>query len=263
MMTNADLPTLKARLSDGQTLFGSLVTIASTEVAEIMSMSGFDFLWIDLEHGSIDIGSAQRMIQTASARCPCLVRVPENRDVWFKKVLDLGCAGVVVPQVQTPEDVRAAVRSCLYPPAGQRSVGLARAQGYGRTFTDYIQRANDDLLIVIQIEHRAAVDHLEEILSEPGIGCLLVGPYDLSGSMGVLGQVTHPDVENAVQKVRAACERVRMPSGVFTSSGDAARARAAEGFRLVAMGMDVGFLTEAVTRAIAQARAAVGRSSGT
>jgi 2-dehydro-3-deoxyglucarate aldolase/4-hydroxy-2-oxoheptanedioate aldolase len=246
--------TLKSRLAAGETLFGSLVTIASTDVAEIMAISGFDYLWIDLEHGAIDITHAQQVIQAVGARCPCLVRVPENRDVWFKKVLDLGCAGVVVPQVQTAVEVRAAVESCLYPPVGRRSVGVGRAQGYGASFADYIQRANDDLLIVVQIEHWAAVTNLGEILRVPGVGCLLVGPFDLSGSMGLLGQVTHPEVEAAISTVRTACAHAAMPCGVFTVDGDSARARAAEGFRLVAIGTDAGLLGHAARDAIARAK---------
>ncbi len=250
--------TLKARLAAGETLVGSLITIGSAEVAEVMSLAGFDYLWIDLEHGAIDLVVAQRLIQAAGPRCPCLVRIPENREVWIKKALDLGCAGVVVPQIRSADEARQAVAACLYPPAGQRSVGITRAQGYGLSFAEYIASANDDLLVVVQAEHRDAVADIESIVRIPGVGCVLVGPFDLSGSMGLLGQVTHPQVQAAIERVRLACAHAGLPSGIFAVDAESARARAASGFRLIAVTMDAALLLDAARTTLARVRHAAG-----
>ena len=122
------LVNFKERLRKKETVIGSLITLGAAEVAEMMSLVGFDYLWIDIEHSPLDFTHAQRMIQAVGGRCPCIVRIPENREVWIKKALDMGCAGIVVPQVKTGEEARSAVRWSLYPPEGERSVGISRAQ---------------------------------------------------------------------------------------------------------------------------------------
>ena len=117
---------LKRRLHAGESVVGPLVTIGSTEVAEMLSMVGFDYLWIETEHAPTDFVLAQQMIQAAGGRCPCLVRIPEAKEVWVKKALDTGCDGIVVPQVRTAEEARQVVAWSLYPPQGRRSVGIKR-----------------------------------------------------------------------------------------------------------------------------------------
>lgn len=245
---------LKTRLKDKETLIGSLVTLGSPDVAEVMSLVGFDYLWIDLEHSPYDFTQAQRMIQAVGGRCPCIVRVPENKEVWVKKALDIGSDGIVVPQVKTEEEARSAVRWSLYPPQGERSVGVSRAQGYGLKFGEYVNQANKDLLIVVQVEHTEGVMNIEAIVGVPGIDVILIGPYDLSGSLGVPGEIQHVEVEKAIEEIRSQCQSAGVAVGIFTADPASARRYAEEGYSLLAVGLDTFFLWGAAMNALQQAR---------
>ncbi|MBN1579059.1 MAG: hypothetical protein JXA89_00035 [Anaerolineae bacterium] len=246
---------LKERLRAGETVVGPLVTIGSTEVAEMLAMVGFDYLWIETEHAPTDFVLAQRMIQAAGGRCPCLVRIPEAKEVWVKKALDMGCDGIVVPQVKTAEEARLVVEWSLYPPQGRRSVGISRAHDYGMSFQAYVRTANERLVIVLQVEHAESVKNIASILEVPGIDVIFVGPFDLSGSLGVLGQIDHPRVQAAIQEVKTQCERAGMPTGIFCLDARAARAAAEQAYNLIALGTDAGFLSTS-------ARAALDRVKG-
>lgn len=234
--------TLKERLMKGETLIGSLVTIGSPDVAEIMSHVGYDYLWICTEHSPLDFPQTQQLMQAVGTRCPCLVRVPENKEVWFKKTLDMGCQGVVVPQIKTAAEVRQVLRWCLYPPAGNRSIGVARAHDYGMRFANYVEKANEQLLIVLQVENSEAVDNIASIVKVPGIGALLIGPFDLSASLNVLGEITHPSVTEAMEKVRRHCQEAGVPLGIFTTGAQDAVDFIKKGYRLIALSMDTDFL---------------------
>jgi 2-dehydro-3-deoxyglucarate aldolase/4-hydroxy-2-oxoheptanedioate aldolase len=199
------------------------------------------------------------MIQAVGGRCPTLVRVPENAEVWFKKALDTGCDGVVVPQIREASDVEAAVRWCMYPPDGARSVGLARAHGYGLTFQDYVDSANDRVAIVVMVEHIDAVESIEAICRVPGLDAVLVGPFDLSGSMGIPGQVGHQRVSAAIDQVRTACQRAGLPVGMFCADAATAEAALDRGFRLIALATDTLFLSRGAQRSLEQVRRAVER----
>ncbi len=248
------LNNVKARLHAGEQLIGTLVSLSSADVAEILSLVGFDYLWIETEHAPTDFARAQMMIQAVGGRCPCLVRVPENREVWFKKALDTGCDGIVVPQVRSAEEARAAVDRSLYPPAGTRSVGISRAHGFGLSFQDYVDTINDRLAIVLQVEHIDGVRDIGSIVEVPGIDAVFIGPYDLSGSLGMVGQVDHPQVQEAIATVRHACRAANVPLGIFVAEARGARDALAEGYNLVAMGMDTLFLAGAAKRALDEAR---------
>jgi 2-keto-3-deoxy-L-rhamnonate aldolase RhmA len=243
--------TFRARLRRGDRLIGPLITLPSPDVADLLSRIGFDYLWIDLEHSSLNIAQAQTLIQAAGGRCPTLVRVPENSESWIKKALDTGCDGVVIPQIHSAAEAREAVASCLYPPAGRRGAGISRAQGYGLSFGDYVAAANDSLAIILQIEHTDAVNDIQGILQVPGVSALLIGPYDLSGSMGLLGQVNHPRVMNAVEKVRQASKAAGVPIGIYANDNESACAALDRGFTLIALASDVAYLIRAAKAALA------------
>jgi 2-keto-3-deoxy-L-rhamnonate aldolase RhmA len=232
----------KARLKNRETLVGPLVTIASTDVAEIMSLVGFDYLWIDTEHGPADSVHAQMLIQAAAGRCPCLVRIQENKEVWFKKALDTGCDGIVVPQVRSAAEAKRAIEWCLYPPAGERSVGVTRAHDYGMSFQEYVRTVNDELTIVLQVEHADGVRNIESIVDVPGIDAILIGPFDLSGSLNLLGQIAHPQVQEAIGEIRCHCERAGVPVGIFAVDAEAAIDAIEQGFTLIALGLDTMYL---------------------
>lgn len=250
---------LKDRIRQGELLIGSLVTVPSLDVAEVMARVGFDYLWIEAEHAPMDFVHVQSLIQAVGGRCPCLVRIPDKQEVFVKKALDTGCEGIVVPQIRSAEEARQIVDWSLYPPAGQRSVGVSRAHGYGMRFQEYVDRVNDELVIVLQAEHVEAVEHIEAIVEVPGIDAVLVGPYDLSGSLGVLGKVDHPRVREAIERIEVGCEAAGMPLGIFASDAAMARRYVDRGFTLIALGMDVFFLWQAARGGLEAARGTLAR----
>jgi 2-keto-3-deoxy-L-rhamnonate aldolase RhmA len=244
----------KSRLRQREVLVGPLVTLASPEIAEIMCEAGFDYLWIETEHAPTDFVQAQMMIQAAGGRCPCVVRVPENAEVWIKKALDIGCDGIVIPQVKSGAEAREAVQCCLYPPAGRRGVGISRAHGYGMSFQDYVEAANDQLAIILQVEHVDGVRNIRSIANTPGIDAILIGPYDLSGSLGLLGQVSHPRVEEAIQEIKQHCEEAQVPVGIFVVDAQSANRCIDDGVTLIALGMDVLYLWKSARQALEEVR---------
>ncbi len=244
------MATLRDALKDGTPLIGTLLTVDSTEVAEALALVGFDWIFIDLEHGSLSIHDAQRALQAIANRCFTLVRVPDGTPENIKRVLDMGCSGIIVPMVNSEAYARKIVALSKYPPVGERSVGIGRAQGYGLRFTEYLEVANEQTAVVVQIEHRDAVADVDQIVGVPGIDALFVGPYDLSNSMGLVGQVNHPDVRAAIDKVRAACERTNLSMGIFCSTADQARKEIKAGVKLVAVGADISLMTDSARSAL-------------
>jgi 2-keto-3-deoxy-L-rhamnonate aldolase RhmA len=156
----------------------------------------------------------------------------------------MGCNGIIVPMVNTEAYARRIVALSKYPPAGERSVGIGRAQGYGLHFTDYLKVANEQTAVVVQIEHRDAVANVDQIVEVPGIDALFVGPYDLSNSMGLVGQVNHADVRAAIDRVRAACARTKSAMGIFCATAEQAHREIKAGIRLVAIGADISLMTD-------------------
>lgn len=245
--------TLKERLKRGERLIGSLVTLSSPDVAEIMASVGFDYLWIEAEHSPLGFVEVQSLIQSVGGRCPCLVRIPDKEEVWVKKALDTGCSGIIVPQIRSAREAEQVVAWSLYPPAGRRSVGLSRAHGYGMAFREYVESANDELVIVVQAEHEDAVENIDSIARTDGVDAVLVGPFDLSGSLGVLGETEHPRVVQAIERIRLQCQAAGMPLGIFASDAARARLYLEQGFTIVALGMDASFLWQSAQRALKDA----------
>lgn len=236
---------LKKRLKNGETLLGTLLSLPSPEIAEIMSMVGFDWLFIDLEHGPHGFMELQRMLQAMKPECSALVRVPEVSESNIKKVLDIGAEGIIVPKVNTAEEARQIVAYAKYPTQGVRGVGAARAHGYGLSFKEYVEKANEETLVVIQIEHFESVNNINEIVEVEGVDVIFIGPYDLSASFGVAGQVEHPLVKVAIDKVEKACTKAGIPMGYFGTTPEAVKPyQQKEGYQLIACGTDSGFLIE-------------------
>jgi 4-hydroxy-2-oxoheptanedioate aldolase len=238
------------RLRAGERLLGSIVTLSSPEVAELFSRAGFDWLFVDTEHAPLDALAAQGLLQ--AARCACLVRVHAGEEAVIKKALDIGPAGVIVPQVNSAADAERIVRYCKYPPRGSRGVGIVRAQGYGLDFQEYVASANDNVIVMLQIEHIDAVKHIEAIVRVPGVDALMIGPYDLSGSMGKLGRVNDAEVEGAIETVRKACAAVGMKLGIFTATAEGMKPYIEKGYTLPIAGMDL-MLLSAAAKGIVQA----------
>jgi 2-keto-3-deoxy-L-rhamnonate aldolase RhmA len=208
------------RKSFKRPFIGTLLSISAPQVAEIIAMSGFDWVFIDMEHSAMSLESVQNAIQIMEGKILTIVRVPTNDEVWIKRILDTGCDGIIVPMVNSADEAQKVVLASRYPPEGRRSVGLARAHKYGATFKEYIGNANRDLLIMIQCEHKDAVKNFDNILKVNGIDSVFIGPYDLSASMGLTGQISHPDVLAAIKLVKEKCRKAEMPYGIYSSNTD-------------------------------------------
>lgn len=149
---------------------------------------------------------------------PCVVRVPWNDEAHIKKALDIGATGIIVPLVNTVEDAKRAVDRCKYPPQGVRSVGITRARRFDLDFDGYMQRANDEVAVIVQIEHVDAARNIDAILDVPGIDGVFVGPFDLSGSMGKPGKINDPEVQQAIRDIIRACEKRDIARCIYAHS---------------------------------------------
>ena len=240
----------RQKIMDKTPCIGTIVGIPSPETAEVLSLVGFDWLFIDMEHGAFDILTLQRVLQAVAGKTPCLVRVPALEEAWINKCLDAGADGIIVPHVNSAAEAVRAVRFSKYPPAGSRSVGLARAHGYGTRFSTYLNQANETIAVVLQIEHIDAVNHIEEILSVDNIDALFIGPYDLSASMGLTGRVDDPAVVAAIDTVRTQAAEVGMPVGIFVAAAVDAMPYIAKGYGLLAISTDMMMLADAARQIV-------------
>lgn len=230
-----------------KTMVGTLLSISAPQVAEIVAMSGFDWVLIDMEHSAISLESVQNAIQIMEGKIQTIVRVPSNDEVWIKRILDTGCDGILVPMVNSAEEAKRVVQASKYPLEGRRSVGLSRAHKYGAIFKDYVENANRDLVIMIQCEHKEAVSNFDEILEVRGIDSVFIGPYDLSASMGLTGQLTHPEVASAIQQVKDKCKNAGRPYGIFSMNTDTMINEIKTGCTYLLCGVDANFLLNAYT----------------
>jgi 2-keto-3-deoxy-L-rhamnonate aldolase RhmA len=233
---------LVERLRANELLIGTLLSARCPELAEAFSLVGFDWFFIDLEHSTLDVAAAQQTMQAIADRAYSVIRIPGLAEEHFKKALDAGCDGVVVPMIKSKEMAEAAVQFAKYPPLGSRGAGIGRAQGFGLNFAEYVATANARVALILQIEHIDAVNRIGEILAVPGFDAIFIGPYDLSGSMNRLGEVSAPEVLEAIARVRAACLSARVPFGSFTMSVEQAQSEIDAGARLMAIGTDVSFM---------------------
>lgn len=250
---------IKDKIRNGKTSIGSWMSMAHPSIAEILAMAGYDWVVIETEHTAIDVSEVLRMVIAIEQRGSIpLVRLAWNDPIQAKAVLDSGAAGVLVPSINTKEEAELAVKMTKYPPLGFRGVGLARAQGYGANFDEYIKNANSDGLLIVQIEHKDAVKNIEEILSVDGIDGTFIGPYDLSMSLGVPGQLSHPSVLEAQNKVLEATLAHGLIAGIHLVHPDTAAKECeqaiAKGYRFIALGTDILFIGDSARALQREAR---------
>ena len=236
---------LKECLRSGISTIGSWITLGHVGIAEIMANAGFDWLVVDLEHSVIPIdmaGDLIRVIDLCGVAHP--VRLTANHADQIKRVMDAGAHGVVVPMVNSADDAARAVAAVHYAPEGIRGAGLARAQGYGVRFKEYFAWQKANAVVIVQIEHKHAVDHLDEILTVPGVDGFIIGPYDLSCSMGIPGQFDHPDFVAAMERIRVTARRLGVAAGLHIVEPDrellAQTLR--EGYRIIVYSVDIRLL---------------------
>lgn len=254
---------IKQKLKEKKPSIGTWMSMAHPSIAEILAMAGYDWVVVETEHTSIDNSEALRLIIAIEQRGAIpLVRLASVDPVQAKAVLDSGAAGVIVPMVNTKAEAQLAVAMCKYPPMGTRGVGLARAQGYGVDFDAYVTKANEKTLVIVQIEHIDAVNNIDEILSVPGIDGTFIGPYDLSMSLGIPGQLSHPKVIEAKEKVLKAVLAKGLAAGIHmvqpaTAVQDCEKA-VKEGYTFVAVGTDILFLGDSARKMQADLKKSIG-----
>jgi 2-keto-3-deoxy-L-rhamnonate aldolase RhmA len=248
------MPTsFRTRLRSGERLIAPLLTLNSPPVFELLAEVGFDWLFIDAEHSPLDTAQMQALMQAAGAT-PCVVRLSASDDLHVKRALDIGAAGIIAPQVNSVEHAQRIVQAAKYAPAGQRGLGIARAHRYGLRVREYMQSANDDTAVIVQAEHRDAITQIREIVRVNGVDGVLIGPYDLSASLGRPGAVDHPDVRDAIARVRDACLEANLPIGIFGVTPDAVKPYIEQGFTLIVAGVDTMLLANAATSLLTAVR---------
>jgi 2-keto-3-deoxy-L-rhamnonate aldolase RhmA len=223
-------------------LSGTLLSISAPQVAEIISDSGFDWVLIDMEHSAISLESVQNALQIMGDKILRIVRVPGNDEIWIKRVLDTGCDGILVPMVNSAAEALKVLQYSKYPLEGKRSVGLSRAHSFGPGFSHYVENANRDLVVMIQIEHKDAVKNIDEILNVKGIDSVFIGPYDLSASMGLTGQLSHPELKAAIQLIKDKCRKAGLPYGIFGMTAEGLVTEVSDGCTFLLCGVDAAIL---------------------
>lgn len=244
----------KEKTAQRQPLIGTVLALPSPEITEMLASMDLDWLWLDMEHSVIDAPTMQRMLQATHNKIPCLVRPPSHDEVWIKKILDAGADGLLVPMVNSAEDAERIVQMSKYPPLGRRSVGIARAHNYGLGFQDHLDNANKDTTIIVQIEHIDGVKNIEAIINVPGIDGILIGPYDLSGSMGKPGKVNDDDVQKNITTARTCAQQAGKTVGIFTAGPDNVATLKEQGYDFIAVGIDSMMLGQAYEEMLRKTR---------
>lgn len=236
---------LKLKLRKNELTVGTWLSLAHPAIAEIMVKAGFEWVTIDMEHSVITVREAEEMIRIIDlgGSVP-LVRLSSNDSVQIKRMMDAGARGVIVPMVNSIEDVEKAVAAVHYPGKGTRGVGLARAQGYGAGFQENLNWLKNEAVIIVQIEDIIAVENIQAILSHQDVDGYIIGPYDLSSTMGLPGQFDHPDVVAALKRIREAGAAMKKSGGIHIvePNPEELKSRINEGFKFLAYSVDFRML---------------------
>jgi 4-hydroxy-2-oxoheptanedioate aldolase len=245
---------VKQKIRRGEPTIGTWLSLASVVAAEQMALAGFDWLTIDLEHAPTNWETAMAMVAVVGAQDVApLVRVPSSSDENIKRALDLGAMGIIAPMVTSPEQARAVVASCKYPPDGIRSfAGGRNAAAWATDSSTYFRQANDEIFVCIQIENVPSVENIDAILAVQGVDCAFVGPQDLTGALGLPPQLDHPDpaFEQAVERVIASAKKHGIGSGLMVGSVASARRWHERGASMISLAAEARILAVAATQAV-------------
>ena len=247
--------TLKQKLIKNKQTYGCWVTLAHPLIPEVLAPAGFDWLVVDMEHSSIELNDLLPLIISIENNDMVpLVRVGENNANLIKRVMDAGAYGVIVSNINNAKEAIAAVNAVKYPPAGTRGVGLYRAQKYGKKFNEYLEWLENESVVIIQIENIKAVKNINEIFSVSGIDAFIIGPYDLSSSLGKPGEFDDPEVKDAIKLVLNAGEKHGITSGFHSVSSDPNDAIKCKnnGFKFLGFSLDSIFLGDAAIAAMSE-----------
>jgi 4-hydroxy-2-oxoheptanedioate aldolase len=238
---------LKQRLAAGKKALGCWLHLNSPIAAEMLALCGYDFLLIDNEHGPASLSDSVALLQAmAGSPTTSMMRVPWNDAVYLKRALDIGVESVMIPAIETREQAEHAVRACRYPPRGFRGSAyqIVRGASYGIGAPDYRETAHDNLLVILQIESRRAVDNVEAIAAVDGVDMLLIGPNDLAGSVGKLGRIEDPEVMALVARTEAAAKAAGRKLGSIAFAGRTPQQMFDHGYDLIVASTDMLFIRE-------------------
>jgi 2-dehydro-3-deoxyglucarate aldolase len=241
---------LKQKLHEGKCALGTWISIPTPEIPEILSLVNFDWFLFDMEHGPLNITVLENMLQATSPNITPLVRVPNNDVIFSKQALDTGAHGVIIPMINNGKDAAKAVGNSKYPPAGIRGTGARRASGYFTEHADYLKSANDETMVVVQIETAESIKNIEEILTVKGVDAWFVGPNDLAASLGHIGQPDSEIVKEAMEKVFKVGSKLDTPGGTLAFSFEKAKPLIEKGYKMLAIGSDDFFLLQGVSSVI-------------
>lgn len=238
---SCSLPSLKARLASGQRLYGAFLNSFSPPMAEILGWAGYDYVVVDMEHGPGDTFSALPCLRAlAATNTPSILRIAANDPVLAKKALDLGPSGIMIPMIENAQEASRAVASCRYPPRGIRGAAhpIIRASKFGMD-GNYLKKCEEDLLIMLQIESKQAVERIPEIAAVEGVDCLMMGPADVSSSIGLLQDPGHEEVKALLYKAEEKILSARVYLGGFAMPDDPPQELHKRGYHMVAGTVDV------------------------
>lgn len=238
------LKKIRSKLNNGGFSLGSWIQLESSSSAEILSNGNYDWLTVDLEHGSISISQLPDIFRAIELNNTLpLVRLSEGTPVDCKRALDAGAGGVIIPKIETSLQLDSIINSCRWPPNGDRGVGFSRANLYGDQFDKYKEEAAQPF-IVAMIESKRALENIDEILSVSGLDAILVGPYDLSASLGFTGEINHPLVENSIKELISACKTHQIPAGIHIVKPDIEelKIKIKNDYQFIAYSIDTVFL---------------------
>ncbi len=236
---------LKEALRSGETVIGPFMKLPEPPVVEIFGRAGFDYVIIDTEHGPMSIETAENLVRAAElAGISPVIRIRENSPSLISRALDIGAEGVQVPQIGSAADAKAVVKAAKFAPQGERGVcRFVRAAQYTHVDRfDYFRDANEDTTVIVHIEGREGVDNIDDILGVPGVDVAFIGPYDLSQSLGVPGQVEHPEVARAMSEVVRKARAKGVAVGTFVDNETAARKWMGAGIQYISYSVDVGLI---------------------
>ena len=244
---------VRQKLLAGQPTLGCFLGLGSPTVAELLAHAGYDWLLIETEHNALDSAEIQHMLMATNATETIpIVRVPSTDHVFVQRALDMGAMGVFVPMIRTVAEAEAVVRATRYPPQGARSFGPLRASHYTLDYADYYERANDNMLIILVLETREALENLEAIAAVPGIDALYVGQFDLCLSLGLNPmEQPHPEIDAALERALAIGRQSGVAIGYGAGTPDELRQRLAQGFTFITYGTDYTMLAGAAREGLA------------
>jgi 4-hydroxy-2-oxoheptanedioate aldolase len=249
------MTSFRSRCLDRAPLIGTFAAIPHPVAIEVVAMAGVDFLCIDWEHSQIGRERIEDLIRAADVhRAPAIVRVPGHAPESIAAVLDAGAAGVLVPRISNAAQARAAVMATRYPPLGERGVGPGRAAAYGYRIPDYLSKANEDLVLAVQVETAEGLANIAEIVAVDGIDVIFIGPGDLSVSIDALGPEGKDKLENAIRAIAEAALAAGRTVGIFRPSTSDMAAWSATGISFFLLASDTMFLGAAMAENAAAAR---------